>query len=471
LAGIKEDHVRVRRFVFVLLAFAAAFAMPAATAGAASPTKPYRVTLSPESVSAGVTIDAFTITLTNETGTQQLGSSNVDVPGDLTIIGDPTLDAPAVARGATVSLDPNRRNRLLLRNLNLPPNASVTVTLGLRMTCVASSPTNTYTWSFETKQSNDFNGPPGNALGPILGSLTTEVTGHCALRFVAQPGDARKDDQIRADDFGGLESSNYVSVEAIDGSADPQRLDWFAGPVSIRLVQTSGRLSPSPALGDVAAGLASFRDVAINVSGIYNLRPTTSAPGFTPTNPDDYDSADFQIIEVTEPCNPGQCRAQLSGRQTTSTVEGAVGTDTGLLLLSLNLGPDPVCAGYSPPTAEWYDFRLFSATAPDFTGDLTVFATYSKAAMKTVAGPSSLEICFASPNSFITKSGLAAQPFDYDGDPDTPAPGSDGKEGFVGLLPNCPQANNPCVDKRGGLNGGAIVTFLVPSFWSDPRYH
>jgi hypothetical protein len=228
--------VRVRRFVFVLLAFAAAFAMPAATAGAASPTKPYRVTLSPESVSAGVTIDAFTITLTNETGTQQLGSSNVDVPGDLTIIGDPTLDAPAVARGATVSLDPNRRNRLLLRNLNLPPNASVTVTLGLRMTCVASSPTNTYTWSFETKQSNDFNGPPGNALGPILGSLTTEVTGHCALRFVAQPGDARKDDQIRADDFGGLESSNYVSVEAIDGSADRSgpRSGWTGSPARSR---------------------------------------------------------------------------------------------------------------------------------------------------------------------------------------------------------------------------------------------
>jgi hypothetical protein len=79
--------------------------------------------------------------------------------------------------------------------------------------------------------------------------------------------------------------------------------------------------------------------------------------------------------------------------------------------------------------------------------------------------PSSLEICFASPHTFITKSGAAAQAFDYDGDP------ANGAEGFVGLLPNSPQVNNPCVDKRGGLNGGAIVTFLVPAAWSDPRYH
>jgi hypothetical protein len=216
---------------------------------------------------------------------------------------------------------------------------------------------------------------PGNTLGPIRGSLNTVVTGHCALRFVAQPGDASRGAQIRADDFGGFGSTNFVMVEAVDGARS--------------------RELPAP--------------------------------------------------------TPG-------------------------LLLSLNLGPDPlqvapsgqrICPGSasSPPTAEWYDFRLFSTTSPNFSRDMTVFATYTKASKKNFPAPSSLEICFASPHTFITKSGAAAQAFDYDGDP------ANGAEGFVGLLPNSPQVNNPCVDKRGGLNGGAIVTFLVPAAWSDPRYH
>ena len=197
--------------LLLLVAGLAAFGLSAATARAASGSKPYQVDLAPASVPAGVTVGGFTVRLTNLTGTQQLGSADVTIPSALTVVGAPALDR---AGTATVS-----GNTLSLRNLALPPNASVTATIGLRMPCVAGG----YRWAVQAKQSNDFNGPPGNALGPVLGSLTTTVTGSCALRFAAQPAGAEKNEQIRAEAFQPA-SPQLVSVEAVDGSANPQRL-------------------------------------------------------------------------------------------------------------------------------------------------------------------------------------------------------------------------------------------------------
>src|SRR4051812_10596474 len=277
MAGVKEDcvpprplNVRPHRVMLVLAALAAAFAVTAATAAAATTSKPYEVVLSPATVPAGVTVGAFTVQITNRTGTQQVGSADVTAPAALTLVGSPALD-----RAGTVTAS---GNVLSLRNLALPPNASVTATVSVRMPCVAGA----YAWTVQAKQSNDFNGPPGNALGPVLGSLTTTVTGSCALRFAAQPAGAEKNEQIRAAAFQPA-SAQLVSVEAVDGSASPQRLTWFTGPVTMRLAPTSylGRLDPAAGSVAAAAGLAAFSDLRIDASGVYNLRATTTAAGFT----------------------------------------------------------------------------------------------------------------------------------------------------------------------------------------------
>lgn len=427
----------------VLAALAAAFAvLPAAPAAVASPSKPYEVVLSPAVVLAGVTVDAFAVQLTNRTGTQQLGSADVTAPGALTLVGPPALDGVGTVTASG--------NVLSLRDLALPPDASVTVTVGVRMPCVAG----VYSWAVEAKQSNDFNGPPGNTLGPVLGSLTTTVDRTCSLRFAAQPAGTQKNEPIRAEAFQPA-STQLVSVEAVDGSANPQRLTWFTGPVTMRLAPTTylGRLEPAAGSVAAVAGLASFPAIRIDASGVYNLRATTTASGFAAG-----DSRSFQVVDIADDCNPATCTAELAGRQTTSTVTGEPGADSGLLLLSLNLGPDPSCAGYTPPSSDWFEFQLTA------TRDKTIVAAYSKAAMRTVAGPSSLEICFAAPDAFATKSG-AAEPFDYDGEP------GNGAEGFVGLLPNCPAAT-PCILKRtGAAGGGATVSFFVPAAWGDPRFH
>jgi len=153
---------------------------------------------------AGVTDIAYTVTLTNKTGTQQLGAANVTVPTELTIVGE-----PAISRGNVTCT-----GRVLeLRNLETPPDQSVTVTLGLRMPCEAGS----YLWEVLAKQSNDFSGLPGNSLGPVSGTLSTTVQGTCKLRFVGQPGGTRTGELIRAAQFDEA-STQLVSVEAIDGS-------------------------------------------------------------------------------------------------------------------------------------------------------------------------------------------------------------------------------------------------------------
>jgi hypothetical protein len=422
------------RFLIVILALATA-ALCAAPAGAAPKQgKEYQMFVeSPEW--AGFTDGTYTIMLVNATGTQQLGSADITVPAALTIV-----DRNGLAGSGNV---------LQLRNLGLAPGASVTLTVGLRMPCVAGS----YTWDVVAKQSNDFSGLPGNALGPVSGTLATTVNGTCKLRFVGQPASAEKNAQIRAEEFVPA-SDRLVTVEALDGSPTPQRLTWFHGTIDLRLAQTGpGHLFPSPASSGAMAGLASFSSLAIDASGNYNLRAATTAAGFSAG-----DSSSFQVIDVVESCNAAKCSAQLTGARTTTTVTGAPGTSTGLVLLSLNLGPAPDCAGYEPPVSDYYEFRLTAER------DVTVEERFDKQAVKQVGGKSFLQSCFAAPIGFVAKSEPAAA-FDYDGDP------ANGAEGFVGLLPDCSGAGGPCVADRISIGGGAVILQVsVPAGFADPRF-
>jgi hypothetical protein len=391
---------------------------------------------------AGVTDSAYTITLTNKTGTQQLGSADITIPSAMTIV-----DRNGIGGSGNV---------LALRNLGLAPDASVTITLGLRMPCVAGA----YPWTVVAKQSNDFSGPPGNALGPVTGTLRTTVEGACKLRFVDQPAGAEKNTQIRADAFQPT-STHFVTVEAIDGSPAPLRLTWFTD--SIALASSPAALQPTSSEAD--AGLATFTSLSIGTAGNYELRATTTAGGV-----DAGDSTGLQVIDVVEDCNTAHCSAQLTAAKSKATLIGSPTSGTGFALLSLNLGPDPLtgagCAGYEPPSSgEYYEFQLTGIAAAT-----TVAVEYGKAAMKTIkGGPSALEACLAvpGPDGFIAKDGLPADPFDYDGDSDN------GVAGFADLLPDCPSTPlKPCVlDRSGTAGGGATITVFVPADMGDPRMH
>jgi hypothetical protein len=337
-----------------------------------------------------------------------------------------------------------------LRELNLGFLETVTVTLGLRLPCTGNT-----TWTVEAKQSNDFSGLPGNTLGPLTADsvLTTPLNGRCRLRFAPGPANAEAGAQIRAVEYAPPEGP-LVKVLAVDGTDAGVPLTWFTGPVTLSLLQAAGDLTAGPGSID-SQGITSFPVLSIKDSGSYNLVAETTAAGV-----DDGTSGDFKIIGDVGRCGATDCRAQVAGRDSSSTLTGSGVTETGFALLSLNLGTPPDCSpAYEPPTSDWYEFEL------TVDGDKTVQASYSKNAMRTVSGPTDLQICFASPESFTAQGGT--RPFDYDGDP------LNGAEGFVGLLPiGCPTVpTGPCVMSRNGTTGGgAIVTFFVPRAWGDPRF-
>lgn len=432
-------------FRFLVLIVAAAAAVLCASPALAAPSKPFEMVVAPEHEFAGVTDNTYTVTLTNKTKTQQLGSADITVPSAITIVARDGIGGSG--------------NVLELRDLGVPPGGSVTITIGLRMPCVAGS----YAWTVEAKQSNDFSALPGNALGPVSGTLSTVVQGSCSLRFVHQPAGAEKKTQIRADAFVPA-SAQLVTVEALDGSPAPQRLTWFTRTIDLRLLQSApGSLTPSPASSAAVEGLASFSNLSIDQSGNYNLRATTTVSGFTASV-----SSAFQIIDDVGECKPSNCHAGPLGVRSRATLDGTPAAGSGFALLSLNLGRDPKdgtgCAGYEPPSSEYFEFQLFGVD-----GDKTLVLDNIKEVMKK-RGPSSLEICLAvpGPGSFIAKDGLTADPFDYDGNPLT---GTNGKEGFADLLRDCGSpVVKPCVDDRSPTTGGgARITALAGP--GDPRVH
>jgi hypothetical protein len=390
---------------------------------------------------AGITDSAYTITLTNRTGTQQLGSADITVPSALTLVNRNGIGGSG--------------NVLELRSLDLAPDASVTLTVGVRMPCVAG----TYPWTVVAKQSNDFSGLPGNALGPVTGTLGTTVEGTCKLRFVDQPAGAEKNTQIRADAFQPA-STHLVTVEALDGSPAPQRLGWFTDPIAL----ASSPAALPPTSSAAVAGLATFATLSIATAGNYTLHATTTA-GVAAAG-----STGFQVIDIVEDCDTAHCSAQLAAAKSKATLAGSPTAGAGFLLLSLNLGPDPLtgvgCAGYKPPSAaEYYEFQLTGVAA-----STTISIEYTKAAMKTFkGGQSALEACLAvpGPDGFIARDRLPADPFDYDGD------AGNGVAGYADLLPDCPSAPlKPCVlDRSSTAGGGAAITIFLPEDMGDPRMH
>jgi hypothetical protein len=149
----------------LILVAAATLAMTVHVAPASAATKPFSMVVDPASVPVGSA--TFSVTLTNLTSPQQLGSANVTVPSAFSgvSVADPAGPATATTSG----------NDVQLRDASIAPGASIvlSVTANVPSPCGA-----TYTWSVVAKQANDFNGQPGNdlTLDPTKSSLTTNVT-------------------------------------------------------------------------------------------------------------------------------------------------------------------------------------------------------------------------------------------------------------------------------------------------------
>jgi hypothetical protein len=428
-----------RRLVLILTAAALGVAVLAAPAGAA--TKPFSMVVSPASAPGGQST-TFSVTLTNRTSQQQLGSANITVPSAFTAVS--VADPPGAATATT------NGNVVQLRNAGVAPGGSivVSVTATVPTTCTA-----TYTWSVVAKQANDFNGPPGNelTLDPATSSLNTSVAGGCALRFVAgrQPAASRVNQTISALDY--QPSGPSVQVEVVDGAG--HRVTTSSASITVALGPSTGTGTLHGTLTvSASAGVASFASLSIDAPGTYTLRATSGALSAAT-------SSMFRVDQVATACiEDVTCSASIANGSTTFdvTAPGNAGTDAGFLLLDNGIGVAIDCAGYTELTA-----APTVIEGPDRAK--TVTSTIDKRVMNAQPnnGASFLQMCFGAPYTFATRPGSTLTGVDTNGD--------SVDDFFYGLLPDCGTA--PCVSSRNKTNAGdGVIVTQTPAGTQDPAY-
>jgi hypothetical protein len=435
--------LRPRSLLVALLACAAICAV-AAPAGAA--TKPFSLAISPASFAAGATVTAGA-TLTDLTDQQQLGSANITAPSGFTVV-SASVPGPATAAvsGSVVQL----------RNLALQPHQSVTLSIVVKAPCAATSSS----WSVIAKQSNDFNGPPGNAmnLDPGASSLSASVASGCALRFFTQPHRARTSDTISGSDYSPAGSA--VAVEMIDGSG--HRVTSSSASITMQLGPSSTGLGALSGTKTVSAvnGLASFSTLSIDDAGAYTLLATS--PGATPAT-----STPFRIDDVAVSCTPGvDCSGSISSRNLSANVtafSGGLTSGSDFLTFSLDNGPVLDCAGYTEMSPDWV---VVEATSSARTKSATLIIP--KRLMNAVAnnGASFIEMCFGAPEPFTVKPGTTRTVLNVDVDGDGVL-----DNWYEGLLPDCsPGFPPPCVSSRKKTGSGdGVITATLPASGADPH--
>jgi hypothetical protein len=430
----------------ILTAVLAAGTLLLIAAPADAATKPFSLAISPASFAAGSTVPV-TATLTNENDTQQLGSANITAPSGFKVV-SASVSAPATA---TVS-----GQVVQVRNANLQPNQSLDVSIRVTAPCTATNAS----WSVVAKQSNDFNGTPGNDLNldPANSSLSASVTGACALRFFVQPHAARTGQAITGSDYD--PTGSPVAVEVIDVSGN--RVTTSSASISMQIGPTSTGLGSLKGTKTVSAanGLASFSGLSIDTAGAYTLRATS--PGLVSAT-----SSPFRVDDVAVACMPGvDCSGSIQSKNIAANVtafSGGLTTGSDFLTFSLDNGPTLDCAGYTEMSPDWVVVEATSA-ARTKSATLTIPKTLMNAS--TNNGASFIEMCFGSPDPFTVKPGTTLTTLHVDVNGDGVL-----DNWYEGLLPDCSGSFPPaCVSarKKTGSGDGVIVATL-PAGAADPH--
>jgi len=440
--------------------------------------KPFRVVISnadlttPSTQVAG-SVSSVKATYTNIGTQQQLGSSNLVVPDALQIVSASVSQGSAAVSG----------NTILLRNLNLAPGGSLTVTMRLAAGCTPQ----TLIWAAPvTKQANNYNGPPGNDLNldAATSSLTTTVTGACALRFLpdGEPANARANQSISAQPY--TPTGAPVAVEVIDGSGSRVTTGAVAVTLAIGTNAGGGTLSGTTTTTTVN-GVASYSTLSIDKPGAgYTL--TASSPSFTSDTSTAFDIAEVGVACAEDVDCTGTLNLSNTGNSNVSVtaIQGpTVDIDAGFLTISRIGGPLD-CSGYTELLGAGDVFAV------DYTSpfrEKRVVVTIDKKIMNAQSnnGASFLEACFGAPFLFATKPGT---PLEVNGGY---VPGPYPAPEYKGLLPDCggsavlddpsvpgvqgitiTNAGAPCVEKRNKTGSGdGIIISRWPAGSSDPRMH
>jgi len=290
-SGSARRARRLLRPALRLLPVAILVVAVAGTAQAGPSTKFYGITIAPTTAAAGSTA-TYTLTLRNSTdSTQTLGSANVSVPSasGFTV----TAVAPAAAEGGKTWSATLGSAAVRLRAASsgdaLAPGESVSTELTVSTACNAT----TATWESIAKQSNNFNGPPGNDFArqgadPVL-TVTAGGGTLAALVFGQQPSRSEKDSAI----------SPAVTVRGVDVCGNAAT--GATGEVSIALgTNPSGATLAGTLSKPLVGGVATFGDLTVDRSGLgYTLVASKEALSATS---DPFDVVDLLCVSTDAIC-------------------------------------------------------------------------------------------------------------------------------------------------------------------------
>jgi hypothetical protein len=317
------------------------------------------------------------VTFHNEASSQSLGSANISLPTGPSLSYDTASPAQIVAP-ATGDVTTSS-NLVTLRNLNLGPDHSVAVRLTLNTPqCTAG----TYDWSgagiIQVKQSNDFNGPPGNSFTRVSpSSLTATLSGSCHLEVVSgrQPKDTVKNNPISDALYssgGAVQVGLYDSAERLVnvGGSCP------SGPGCVTASFAGG--DPGATLSGtksepLVGGIASFGDLSLDrgSSVPYQLAFASSEAGVAGTISTGFAITDFgTTCTAGEQCSlPGTFSGTGGSSTTTTNVSTNFTTDGGLSLTFYTAGlPGDVvgsnggCANFVPTTSAGVTLNITGTT-------------------------------------------------------------------------------------------------------------
>jgi hypothetical protein len=280
-----RNHRKARwaAMLAVVVSIVAVFTVVAGSA--ATNTKPYTAFFSQSATGGSST--SVNLRIANLSSNQSLGSANV-IAATLgssgpffTIV---STNLPSTQATVDSSVTPNL---LKLRNLNIPPSPGyLDITINVTTPCT----TGPYKWGILAKQSNDFNGPPGNAFTfQATGSnlLTTVGSTDCKLVWVdgAQPASTNVNTRITGSPYNA--SGTKVSVQAVDGNNNPITT---ASGTAVTLAQIDGSFSSSGTgfTGTTAQldaqGVATFSGFMSDRTGSgFIFQGQSQSAGFVPT--------------------------------------------------------------------------------------------------------------------------------------------------------------------------------------------
>lgn len=202
----------------------------AGSAATGTATKPYTPTFSPvpPATVAGGSTQTIHLTVVNNAGQQSIQSANVTAPSGLTITGvSPALNPYSAFDSAQIRL----------RQIAIGPTGG---TYNLDITVAVPCAAGDYLWAIKAKQSNDFNGPPGNDFTPVNASLTTKVASAPLDHFTV----ATVGNQVAGSGF-------KVTATAYD-SCGSKKTDYAGGAMLSGNLSSTG--SYSPTYGTFASG-------------------------------------------------------------------------------------------------------------------------------------------------------------------------------------------------------------------------